>query len=115
MSTSAPTQTITNRVFALRPADHHDVPAVRRLAALDSAPVPAAPYMLGIVDGEIRAAVSLTTGAVVADPFVPTAALVELLVLRAARLHDGTSVGLLQRARATLPVGRHHGRTVVSH
>jgi hypothetical protein len=63
-----------------------DAEAIARLADLDSAPPPAQPTLLAEVAGEPRAAVSLRDGAVVADPFHPTRALVELLQARAAQL-----------------------------
>ncbi|MDQ6606182.1 MAG: hypothetical protein M3Z06_06490 [Actinomycetota bacterium] len=61
--------------------------ALIRLAALDSAAaVPPAPLLLAEVDGEARAAVSLRDGASVADPFTPTAEILELLHRRAEHL-----------------------------
>ena len=71
----------------IRPADAEDEPAVRRLAALDSAPVPRGPLMLAEVDGELRVAVSVDDRKAIADPFYRTLALVALVrdyVLRAA-------------------------------
>ncbi|MCW3017429.1 MAG: hypothetical protein JWO02_4521 [Solirubrobacterales bacterium] len=113
MTTSAPI--LTTPIVALRPATQDDAAAVRRVASLDSATVPVGPLLLGIIDGEVSAAVSLTTGAVVADPFKPTANVVELLVLRAARLRDaGRSQGLVQRAREGLPTRRRHARAFTS-
>lgn len=56
------------------------MPALIRLAGLDSAEVPAGPVMLAEVAGEVRAAVSLSDRTVIADPFHPTAPLVQLLV-----------------------------------
>lgn len=64
-----------------------DIRALDRLSQLDSAPPPQQPVLVAVVGGEICAAVSLTDGAVVADPFRPTAALVELLQQRARQLH----------------------------
>ena len=71
-----------------RPALPEDQPAVRRLAALDSAATPPGPYVLAEVNGRLRAAYSLIDDSVVADPFVPTADLVALLAdhVRRARL-----------------------------
>jgi hypothetical protein len=57
-----------------------------RLAALDGAESLVQPVLVAEVDGELRAALSLGNGAVVADPFHRTAALVELLLARAAQL-----------------------------
>lgn len=77
-------------VSGCRCSDSHagqdDDAAVRRLAALDSASVPAAPLLVGEVDGELRAAMSLVDSAVIADPFRLTVALVELLRVRSAQL-----------------------------
>lgn len=53
-----------------------------RLASIDSAPVPSGPLLLAEVDGELRAALAVTDGGVIADPFVPTSTLVELLRVR---------------------------------
>lgn len=98
----------TTPIVALRTASDEDAGTVRRLAALDSARVPAMPVLLGIVDGEPVAAMSLVDGAVVADPFTPTTAVVELLRLRAARLHsEAPAQSRLQRARDGLPGRRH--------
>jgi hypothetical protein len=55
-----------------------------RLAALDSAAgVPPSPLLLAEVDGELRAALSLRDGSVIADPFFATANLLVLLRMRA--------------------------------
>ena len=75
--------------IAIHLASPADARALARLAALDGAEVPSLPALLATVDGEPRAALSLTTGAVVADPFAPTVDLVELLRLRSAALRDG--------------------------
>ena len=73
-------------ILAIRPATQDDELIVARLAALDSAPVPAGDLLLGVVDGRPLAALSMSTAAVVADPFACTAELVGLLRQRAARL-----------------------------
>jgi hypothetical protein len=54
-----------------------------RLAALDDRRAPAGPALLAYVDGELRAAVGLEDGQAVADPFHPTAELVEILRFQA--------------------------------
>ena len=54
-----------------------------RLAALDDRRAPAGPALLAYVDGELRAAVGLEDGRAVADPFHPTAELVEILRFQA--------------------------------
>lgn len=76
--------TATLEPVTVRPAYADDDPALRRLAALDSAALPPAPLLLAEVDGELRAALSLGDATVIADPFHPTIALIELLQARAA-------------------------------
>jgi hypothetical protein len=72
--------------LTLRLATTADRPALSRLAELDQASRPAEPVLLGVVSQRPIAALSLSDGSVVADPFAPTAELVELLRLRARQL-----------------------------
>jgi hypothetical protein len=65
--------------ITLRLAYPDDAAAVARLAALDSRRVPSGPLLLAEIDGEPWAAIALKSGTVIADPFRPTAALVDLL------------------------------------
>jgi hypothetical protein len=65
------------------PDDHR---ALHRLAALDSAFVPSGWMLLAEVADEPWAAVEVRTGQAIADPFRPTADIVALLRMRAARL-----------------------------
>ena len=76
----------------------HDAPALARLAALDSAPVPIGDVLLAELDGRLLAALS-ADGTAIADPFEATAGLVELLRLRAsqARAAELRRAGLLRR------------------
>jgi hypothetical protein len=82
-----------------RPDDDH---AVARLAALDSRRPPAGPLLLAEEDGTLRAALSLRTGAVVADPFARTDHLVSLLRRRAERR---TAPPLWSRGASRLRLG----------
>lgn len=63
-----------------------DARALSRLAALDCAAVPRGPLLVADVEGELRAALSLADGSVIADPFHASAPLVELLAARARQL-----------------------------
>lgn len=63
-----------------------------RLAALDSAPVPAPPYVIASVGGEAIALRSLASGATVADPFARTAEVLPLLELRARQMGQAASI-----------------------
>jgi hypothetical protein len=65
--------------LVLRPATAADTPAIERLAALDSAEPPAGELLLAWAGGGLRAALSVDTGRAIADPFYPSAGLVELL------------------------------------
>ena len=67
----------------MRAARGSDGVALARLARLDSKPAPHGEILVAEVDGVIDAALLLDDGAVFANPFKPTAGLVELLVLRA--------------------------------
>jgi hypothetical protein len=71
----------------IRAARGSDGPALHRLAALDSTVVPAGALLVAEADGELIAARALTSGAVIADPFRPSADVVDLLALRAEALH----------------------------
>ena len=71
-----------NEIF-IRSATASDARAVRRVAERDSRLVPAGELLVAEVDGEIRAALSLFSGDAVADPFHPTAQVLDLLRLRA--------------------------------
>jgi hypothetical protein len=63
----------------VRPAQPSDADALSVLAALDSARPLTGEVLMAVAGGSVAAAMSLDTGAVVADPFQPTAHLVELL------------------------------------
>ena len=63
-----------------------DAEAIASVAERDSRPAPEAPRLIGDRGGTIAAALSLQSGAIVADPFTPTADLVELLRCRARSL-----------------------------
>jgi hypothetical protein len=58
--------------------------ALTRLAQLDSRPLPPGPHLVAIREGRIDAAISLSSGELVADPFRHTAELCALL-----RCHAG--------------------------
>lgn len=95
-----------SQILAIRVATDADAAALDRLVALDQRPKPAGKVLLGIVDGETRAAVGVADGSYVADPFHPTADVVALLKLRAERLRgtsDRTAAAHATRVRSLLP------------
>src|SRR5687768_10487821 len=70
----------------VRVAGADDAGRVQRLAELDGHRVPQGTTLVAEVGGELLAARSLDGGRSIADPFHPTAHLVELLELRSAHL-----------------------------
>jgi hypothetical protein len=67
----------------LRHANAADADDLVRLAALDSSRVPSGELLVAEIDGTLVAALSVDTGAAIADPFEHTAAIVDALRLRA--------------------------------
>ena len=70
----------------IRWATPADARSLESLAELDEAAVPPAPLLLAFVGEELWVAMSLGTGAVVCDPFRPSAELVPLLRERGRQL-----------------------------
>jgi hypothetical protein len=81
-----PTSTRVDGVL-LRTARADDDVELVRLAALDGARPLGGPALVAEENGSIVAALCLSTGRAVADPFVPSLHLVELLRQHAARRH----------------------------
>lgn len=75
-----------DHALTIRRARPGDAAALRRLAELDSSRPPAGEALLAELDGRPVAAIELASERVIADPFRPTAEVVELLRLRARRL-----------------------------
>jgi hypothetical protein len=69
----------------LRLAAPDDTPELYRLGELDSRPLPPGPHLIAEREGRIDAALSLSTGESIADPFRRTAELRELLLAHAGR------------------------------
>ncbi len=94
--------------LTIRLAEDDDRPALAALAQLDSRHAPADPVLLAEADGGLVAALSLLDGGTVADPFRPTADVVDLLRVRAAaaatpaRSRSGLRLGAA--VRRALPV-----------
>jgi len=79
--TAAPPSTSVAGVvpLTLRLARPDDAATVRRLAQLDSSRPPSGRVLLAVVGSEPVAALSVDSGALVADPFRPTADVVAVL------------------------------------
>ena len=95
-------QLSTERAVTLRFGFPDDASALARLAILDSSAPPGEPVLIAEVDGELWAALSLVDGSVIADPFRPCAAVVELLRARAEQLAASETT----RTRAWARLGR---------
>ena len=74
-------------VLKIRAASDADTPALLRLARLDSSRPPAGTIIVAEDDGEIVAALAVEDGTSIADPFRPTATIVEMLRARAQQLN----------------------------
>lgn len=104
-ATTSPTVSVEAVTLRLsRPTDDR---ALKELAQLDTAGPPHGPHLIAEVDGVLRAAVSLTDGSVIADPFHRTTTLVGLLHARAnpqlshRRALGRTATSLLRRLART--------------
>ena len=96
-----------SHAILIRDATDADICTLTDLAALDSREPLAGPALLAEVDGVARAALDLHDGAVVADPFVATAEVVELLRLHARVAHGARG---LRRRRVAPFLRPAHGR-----
>ena len=82
------TTTTSTGAIVIRPATDADIRALADLAILDSRDALTGPALIAEVDGVVLAALDTADGSVVADPFAPTAELVELLRLHARATRD---------------------------
>jgi hypothetical protein len=71
--------------LTIRHANGADATALARLAALDSSRVPNGELLIAELDGRLVAALSIDTGASIADPFEHTATIVDSLRARSQR------------------------------
>jgi hypothetical protein len=79
-----------------------DALRLRELARLDSKRMPAGPFIVADVAGEVVAAVSLSSGTIVADPFRPTGDAVAMLRLRALQVSGAAAVAAQRDGALTL-------------
>jgi hypothetical protein len=94
------TTSINTEAVLMRRATIADAGRIRVLARLDDKRLPAGPFLVAEVAGEIVAAVSLSNGTVVADPFRLTSDAVAMLRLRAAQVSTTTEFGARRAARS---------------
>ena len=72
-------------VISIRLAGHEEEAAIERLAQLAERPVPTGRALVAEVDGELWAALPLSTGRLIVDPFRPSSEVQQLLALRASQ------------------------------
>jgi hypothetical protein len=90
--------------LTVRLAEPVDEDVLRRIAALDSSRFPRGLLLVGEIGGSIQAAVPVSGGRAIANPFVRTAELVTLLEMRAEQLRE-QGVGQAELARV-IPLPR---------
>ena len=94
---------MTNQdTIEIRLLDIEDEAALERLADVETASIPPAPVLGGIVEGRLVAAHSLATGESIADPFRHTAQIRSLLSQRARQMRGSGGRGPLNRLRRML-------------
>jgi len=100
--------TTSGNPIVIRRAYPDDAAALQRLGQLDAARLPDDSYLVAEVEGELKAALGLATGAVAADPFHPSDPLVRLLQVQADLLdrREQKAKRAERRLRSLLPIGR---------
>ena len=88
------TEHMIDSSITIRIACPDDLAPLTELAERDSASVPRGELLVAEAEGEIRAAISIADGAVIADPFRPTDGLVRLLAARVDQLRGRGGKGL---------------------
>jgi hypothetical protein len=95
--------------LTVRRLQERDIDAIGRLAELDSQELPSGALLVAELGDELVAALPLEGGRVLADPFRPTASIVEILRLRASQLTSETRSPLRARLGSlSAPAWRHH-------
>jgi hypothetical protein len=96
---------MTQHTIEIRMLGPEEDAVLSRLAQLDTADIPSAPVLGGVIEGRLVAAHSLATGESIADPFRHTAEIRSLLAERADQLRGSRGRGLLSRLRRPLAGG----------
>jgi hypothetical protein len=85
--------------ITIRPARPEDAAELTRVAGRDTHELPAGPLLVATVSGKVRAAISMTDGSFVADPFHRTSELVQMLKIRAGATRAAEASPLRRRTR----------------
>ena len=91
--------------ITIRQSTTVDSEAIERVAALDSGRAPEGSALVAVVAGEVQAVLPLDGGRPLANPFRPTAHLVELLRLAGGRREPAAGVRLPSRRDLRRPLG----------
>ncbi len=100
---------IDSAEIIIRAARTEDMGEVARVAGRDTGELPAGPLLVAMVGHDVRAAISLEDGTVIADPFHRTAELVQMLRIRAGavnRVRRGHIAPRRRSRHSPLTVGR---------
>jgi hypothetical protein len=97
-----PTSTTTETML-MRRGTPADAPQIAVLARLEDRRLPAGPFLVAELSGTVAAAISLSSGTVVADPFRPTSDAVAMLRLRAAQIRGAGELAARRAQRAPQP------------
>lgn len=95
--------------ITIRMARQTDLGSLIELAERDSASLPRGELLVAEGEGEIRAAISISHGTVIADPFHPTDGLVRLLAARVDQLRGRGGKGLRAKVGRALGARRKRG------
>ena len=94
-----------NESITIRSRAEQDSEAIERVAAMDSGRAPQGDALVAIVGGELQAIMPLDGGRVLADPFRPTAHLVELLRMAARSRRPARGARVPRREELRRPLG----------
>jgi hypothetical protein len=103
---SAPHIPAGESTVVIRVATPADRDELALLATLDSARTLTGTVLVAQTDGHIRAAYSVEEDRAIADPFAPTASLVQLLKARSALLEGRHRASILPRRRLRIAPAR---------
>jgi hypothetical protein len=101
MNAMSPSDECLTDPATIRLAANSDLPAIARLAELDSARLPRGRVLIAELRGDVVAAISLESGGLFADPFVSTADVVDVLRAKAAAM-DAADDRETRRRRTSL-------------
>ena len=85
----------------IRAATAEDAREIARVAGRDTHELPVGPLLVATVGDRVRAAISLSDGTFVADPFHPTSELVQMLKIRVGAVDSARSGGIARRLRTS--------------